>query len=142
MIHKIYFHLSLYKFEIGLFVSLEKLWNVKFQAKQSNPLCRFQFLQNEGIQTALSEMMQWYSMRLQNILHEHNKYQQQAPVSLIKTNYEVVQPRRLVWFHHKECCLNFILCEGRIQVVILLISDLPWYRNNQLWQYQVANHVR
>jgi len=33
-------------------VNLEKLWNVKFQAKQPNPLSIFQFLQNEMIQTA------------------------------------------------------------------------------------------
>jgi hypothetical protein len=33
MIYRIYFHLPTYEFKIGLFVSFEKLWNVKFQAK-------------------------------------------------------------------------------------------------------------
>jgi hypothetical protein len=33
VIYRIYFHLLPYEFGIGLIVSLEKLWNVKFQTK-------------------------------------------------------------------------------------------------------------
>jgi len=33
VIYGINFHLPPYEFEIGLYVNLEKLWNVKFQAK-------------------------------------------------------------------------------------------------------------
>jgi hypothetical protein len=67
--------------------------------------------------------------RLANILP------QQIPVPLIKTSCsEAVRSQRPAWFHHKECCPDFIICEERIQDIILLISDFSWNESSHfLW---------